>query len=103
MPLMDQNHYVPEKNITIGTWNVRLLRAAEKVEELTHEMKRYGWNMLGLCETSELGETSTPEDHKLCFSGSEGRHEHGVRFLIHKDTVSIIMGYDPLVDSSPFV
>ena len=28
-------------NITIGTWNVRSLRAAGKVEELTHEMKRY--------------------------------------------------------------
>ena len=37
-------------NITIGTWNVRSLRAAGKVEELTHEMKRYQWNILGLCE-----------------------------------------------------
>ena len=26
-------------NITVGTWNVRSLRAAGKVEELTHEMK----------------------------------------------------------------
>ena len=30
-------------NITVGTWNVRSLRAATKVEELTHEMKRYRW------------------------------------------------------------
>ena len=37
-------------NITIGTWIVRSLRAAGKVEELTHEMKRYQWNILGLCE-----------------------------------------------------
>ena len=28
-------------NITIGTWNVRSLKAAGKVEELTHKMKRY--------------------------------------------------------------
>ena len=28
-------------NITVGTWNVRSLRAAGKVDELTHEMKRY--------------------------------------------------------------
>ena len=37
-------------SITIGTWNVRSLRAAGKVEELTHEMKRYQWHILGLCE-----------------------------------------------------
>ena len=37
-------------NITIGTWNVRSLGAAGKVEELTYGMKRYRWNILGLCE-----------------------------------------------------
>ena len=33
-------------NITIDTWNVRSLRAAGKVEELTDEMKRFQWNIL---------------------------------------------------------
>ena len=28
-------------DITIGTWNVKSLRAAGNVEELTHEIKRY--------------------------------------------------------------
>ena len=37
-------------NITIGTWNTRTLRAAGKLLELTHEMDRYRWNILGLCE-----------------------------------------------------
>ena len=85
-------------NITIGTWNVRSLRAAGKVEELTHEMKRYQWNILGLCEVrwKNFGETSTPEGHKLIFSGREDRHEHGVGFLIHKDTVNAIMGCRPV-------
>ena len=36
--------------ITIGTWNVEPLTAAGKVEKLPHEMKRYRWNILGLCE-----------------------------------------------------
>ena len=36
-------------NITVGTWIVRSLRAEGKVEELTHEMKRYRWIILGLC------------------------------------------------------
>ena len=37
-------------NITIGTWNTRILRASGKLQELTHEMDRYRWNILGLCE-----------------------------------------------------
>ena len=35
-------------SITIGTWNVRSLRVAGVVEELTHEMKRYRREILGL-------------------------------------------------------
>ena len=67
-------------NITIGTWNIESLRAAGKVEELTDEMKRYRWNILGLCEVrwKNFGETSTPEGHKLFFSGREDKHEHGL-------------------------
>ena len=50
-------------NITLGTWNVRLLTAVGKVEEPKHVMKRYQWNILGLCEVlwKNFGETSTPE------------------------------------------
>ena len=41
-------------------------------------------------------ETSTPEGHRLFFSGREDRNEHGVGFLIHKDTVNAIMGCRPV-------
>ena len=34
----------------IGTWNVRTLREDGKLEELTHELDRYRWNVLGLSE-----------------------------------------------------
>ena len=37
-----------EDNITIGTWNTRTLRVVGKLQELTHEMDRYRWNILGL-------------------------------------------------------
>ena len=36
--------------VTISTWNTRTLRAAGKLQELAHEMDRYRWNILGLCE-----------------------------------------------------
>ena len=59
-------------NITIGTWNTKTLRAAGKLKELTHEMDRYRWNILGLCEMrwKNFGET-TEEEHKVFFSGKE--------------------------------
>ena len=85
-------------NITIGTWDMRSLRAAGKAEELTHEIKRCRWSILGLCEVGwkNFGQTSTPEGHRLIFSGRKGRHEHGVGFLIHKDTVNAILGCRPV-------
>ena len=35
------------ESISVGTWDVRTLRSAGKLEELTHAMSRYHWNMLG--------------------------------------------------------
>ena len=80
-------------NITIGTWNTRTLRTAGKLRELTHEMDRYRWNFLGLCEMrwKNSGETTTEEGHKVFFSGKEDKHEHGVGFLVHKDIVNTVM------------
>jgi len=82
-------------NTIIGTWNVRTLRAAGKVEELTHEMSRYHWHILGLCEVrwKNMGETTTQEDHKLYYSGKQDKHEHGVGFLVHKDTLYLHLGF----------
>ena len=56
-----------ERQITIGTWNTRTLRAAGKLQELTHEMDRYRWNILGFCEMrwKNFGETTTEEGHKV--------------------------------------
>ena len=72
------------RDITIGTWNTRTLRAAGKLQELTQEMDRYRWNILGLCEMKwkKFGETTTEEGHKVFFSGKEDKHEHDVGFLV---------------------
>ena len=37
-------------NISVGTWNVRTLHAAGRLEQLTHELNKYRWHLLGLCE-----------------------------------------------------
>ena len=84
-------------NITIGTWNVKTLRGAGKLKELTHEMERYKLNMLGLAEMrwKSFGETSTEEGHNFYFSGKD-KHEYGDGFLVHKDIVNTVMGCRPI-------
>ena len=91
----ENNKLRTRSNISIGTWNVR---TPEKLEELTHEMRRYRWSVLGLCEVrwKNSGETTTQDGHKLYFSGKEDRHENGVGFLVHKDTVNTVMGCQPI-------
>ena len=94
----ENNKLRTRSNISIGTWNVRTLRPPGKLEELTHEMRRYRWSVLGLCEVrwKNSGETTTHDGHKLYFSGKEDRHENGVGFLVHKDTVNTVMGCQPI-------
>ena len=86
-------------NITIGTWNTRTRRAAGgKLQELTQEMDRYRWSILGLCEIrwKTFGEATTEEGHKAFFSRKEDKREHGVGFLVHKDIVNTVMGCRPV-------
>ena len=68
---------------------MRTLRPAGKLEQPTHAMSRYHWNIVGLCEMrwKNFGEMSTDDGHKVYFSGEEGKHEYGVGFLVHKDAV----------------
>ena len=46
---------IRRKNTYIGTWNVRTLREEGKLEELTHELDRYRWTVVGLCEVRRKG------------------------------------------------
>ena len=85
-------------NITIGNWNVRTLKDVGKLEELQHEMKRYDWNILGLCESRLLkaGEKSMQEGHRLFWSGQDNIHEQGVGLLVHKNTVNCVIDCCPI-------
>ena len=80
------------ENISVGTWNVRTLRPSGKLEQQTHAMSRYHWNIVGLCEMrwKHFGEMSTDDGHKVYFSGEEDRHEYGFAFLVHKDVVDAV-------------
>ena len=85
------------EDITIATWNVRILRAAGKVEKLLHEKDRYKWSSLGLCEMrlKKSGEIPRDGGHRVYFSGKEDKHELGVGFLVLKDIVKSVIGCRP--------
>ena len=69
-------------------------KTCRETSELAHEMDRYRWNILGLCEMrwKNFGETTTEEGHTVFFSGKEDKHDYGVGFLVHKDIVNTVMG-----------
>eukprot|EP00794_Sanderia_malayensis_P004079 gene4079-biopygen2550 len=83
---------------TCGTWNVRTLNGDGKLEQLDYGMEKYRWNVLGIVEMRWLssGEMVTEQGHKIWFSGKEKRHEEGVGFLVHKDTVRAVMECEPI-------
>ena len=85
-------------NTIICTWNVRTLKNTGKLEELEHELTRYKWNILGLCESRLLkaGEKNTQKGHRLYWSGLEDTHEQGVGFIVHKNTVNCVMTCCPI-------
>ena len=80
--------------ITFGTWNVETLWRDGRLEELCHELKHYRWNIIGLSEVRKkaLGEICSDKGHKLFYCGREDKHEHGVGFLVHKDTTKSVLG-----------
>ena len=82
----------------IGTWNVRTLREDGKLEELTHELDRYRWNVLGLSEVRKRGvnEIQTIEGHKLYYIGNDKKHINGVGFVIHSEITRMVMCFNPI-------
>ena len=72
-----------KRHHTNGTWNTRTIRAAGKLQELTHEMDRYRWNILGLCEMrwKIFGETTTDEGHKVFFGEKRINTSRALDFL----------------------
>ncbi|XP_068734478.1 uncharacterized protein [Montipora capricornis] len=80
--------------ITFGTWNVETLWRDGRLGELCHELKHYKWNVIGLSEVRRkgLGEINSDDGHKLFYCGRDDKHEHGVGFLVHRDTAKSVIG-----------
>ena len=91
---------IRRKNTYIGTWNVRTLREEGKLEELTHELDRYRWTVVGLCEVRRKGvnEIQTTEGHKRYYIRNDNKHINGVGFLINSEVTRMVMCFTPIND-----
>ena len=97
-PLPPNPIKLPKEGTTLGTWNVRTLYQCGKVKELTHELERYKWDIIGLAEVrwTGFGETSTDEGHKIWFSGDQSKHQYGVGFIVRKEVVKSVISCSPI-------
>ena len=82
-----------KRGTTIGTWKVCSLYICGKVQELTHELKCYRWDVLGLAKVrwTGFGETTTDEGHKIWYCGEDLKHLYGVAFIVRKEVVGSII------------
>lgn len=81
--------------LSVGTWNVRTLWAAGKLDLLEAEMARYRCDILGISEMrwTKAGET---KGGRVIWSGEPDKHEAGVGFLLNKKAKAALMGYKPV-------
>ena len=79
-------------------WNARSLHACGKGHELTHELKCYRWDILGLAEVrwTGSGETTTDAGHKIWYYGEDSKHQYGVTFTVGKEAVGSIINCNPI-------
>ena len=84
--------------IKVGTWNVRTLYQAGKLDNVIQEMGRLYVNILGLCETRWTNSGSMQiDDYKIIYSGGD-KHEKGVRIILYKERSKSLMGYWAISD-----
>ncbi|XP_072048594.1 craniofacial development protein 2-like [Amphiura filiformis] len=83
--------------INIGTWNVRTLRTEGHWEILLDEVRRFGLDILGLCET-HLTESETlinKDEYTILLAGrKDGIGREGVGLLISQPLLECLVSYE---------
>ena len=82
----------------VGTWNVQSLSQSGKVELLATELDNLRWNVMGISEMlwTGTGESTTDEGHKVWYCGLEKKRQHGVGFIVEKQTANGVLECTPV-------
>ena len=85
-------------SLNIGTWNVRTLHQAGKLDNLFQELDALKTDIMGISEVrwTENGMKRT-EKFTMIYSGGE-KHAHGVAIVMKNSIAKSLMGYWPIND-----
>ena len=88
----DKRFRIGKEEITVGTYNVRTLSAAGRLQLLREEMKAYRCDILGLSEMRWTG-AGELNGGEVIWSGEEKEHYRGVGFLLSEKAKAALAGY----------
>jgi len=81
--------------LTVGTWNVRTLYQAGKLELLQRELERMRYDIVGIAEVRWPGSGEQLEGRFL-YVGEETAHENGVGFMLSRRAQQAMIEYVPV-------
>jgi len=85
--------------MTVGCWNVRTLLTTGAVSVLTHELKKFRWDIIGVFKTHWKGVDDTRENgYRILSSGREDYHRSGVALILSSLAEKELLGYNPVND-----
>ena len=87
------------KRLKFGTWNVKTLIQAGKLENLKKEMERMEINILGIAEMRWPGSACAKSGlYTVIYSGKESSAESGVGIIISERLSRTLLGYIAISD-----
>ena len=79
--------------LKIGTWNVRTLYQAGKLDNAIYEMNKMKLDILGIAETRWTDNGKIRRDtHTIIYSGGQ-EHKHGVGIMMKNGIAKAMIGY----------
>ncbi|XP_073824763.1 FERM domain containing isoform X3 [Musca autumnalis] len=94
-----------KKTLNIGTWNIRSLYEAGKLNNTIAEMDRLNVDILGVCETwwPNTGDFVS-QNAKIYFSGNSKRnHRNGVGIIVKEHIAKSVIGFIPKSDRTMII
>ena len=93
-------HLNTRAGLRIGTWNVRKLKLAGKLNTIINEMSRNYIQILGISETNwnDNGSFRSTDGCTVLFSGKDSGYSHGVVVILSRQIADALIGYSPISD-----
>ena len=72
------------KLLKVGTWNVRTLYRAGKIDNCFQEMTRYDIDILGIAETRRIDSGMIDKDQYVMYFSGGQKHANAVGIILKK-------------------